>query len=175
MAVSESESHVVATKKQKKNKKVKVEEVEEAVAAEEPVVEQAEEPVPEPEESPKKNKKDKKKKAKKEAEPEPEKEPEPVKEEEEEEEEPLVKNGNGKQHEEVEYVIDDAKVNEAVKAIESVSEELVEKLKKPALKVLKKFNQEGVNAVAAAIAVLSGANKKPVQSGKSVLTDRDVS
>ncbi len=137
--------------KDKKNKKVKQEEEEVAEEVVEETVEEVEAPV-------KKSKKDKK--AKKEPEPEAEEE---AAEEEAEEEAEEAANGDA------EYQIDQEAVNTAVKQLQEVSSDLVNTFRKAAQSCVKKF-EEPVNAVAAALAVMTGATKVITTS---ILTNRE--
>ncbi len=135
--------------KDKKNKKVKQEEEEVAEEVVEETVEEVEAPV-------KKSKKDKK--AKKEPEPEPEEEAEAEEEAQEE-----ATNGDS------EYQLDQDAVNAAVKQLQEVSSDLVNTFRKAAQAAVKKF-EEPVNAVAAALAVMTGATKVVTTS---ILTNRE--
>lgn len=150
----------VSAKKNKKSKKVKVE-VAEPVEEEQPqVVENEEQPEAEAEEQVEEPvKKPKKKKNKTTSESSTGAEEAAAAEEEPE--------ANGKSHD---TFADDSKVNEVVKSLDGVSEELVEQFKNVATKVVKKHGGDSAAPLAAAIAILSGATKVVT---KSLLTQRE--
>ena len=117
-----------------------------------------------------------KKKNKKQKEEEEQVEEAPAEEEAAEEEEEVVIKSNKKASQNEESAgtvnVDEEKVNKAVKSIEEVSEELIEQFRTIAQKVLKKTKDDAAAPLAAALAVLTGANKVVT---KSILTQREVS
>ena len=118
-------------------------------------------------------KKNKKKNKKQKEEEEQVEEAAPVEEEAEEEEELVVKsNKKASQSESTTVSVDEEKVNKAVKSIEEVSEDLIEQFRTVAQKVLKKTKDDPAAPLAAALVVLTGANKVVT---KSILTQREVS
>lgn len=165
-AASELET-VVLDKKHKKHKKNKNKAVEEEENGNGEVVEQEEQAAVETqeEETPKKQKKHKNKKNKEEEE--VEEEPAAPAEEEENEDEEMKTHS---QKSESAYEMDHSKVNEVVQSLNSVNTELIEQFRSTAQKVVKKFNSDPVAPLAAAIAILAGANKVV---SKSLLTQRE--
>lgn len=136
----------VSVKKLKKNKKNKEKKEEEQVEEQqEEVAQEAEEEQVE-EEQPKKHKKTKKQKEE---------------EEEQQQQEDEEENGN---------ISNDPKVNEIVKSLAEVSNDIIGQFKAVAQKVIKSNSQNAINPLAAAIAILSGATKVVT---KSVLTGRE--
>lgn len=172
---STSDNETTLLKKQKKNKKNKNKEVEDEQNghAEVEVKQEEEEAAEEPqEETPKK--KDKKKKDKKHKQEEQEEE-QPINDEapaaeEDEDEEMKVHSQKSNKSEASNYEMDHSKVNDVVKSLNDVNTDLIEQFRSTAQKVVKKFNSDPVAPLAAAIAILAGANKV---STKSLLTQRD--
>ena len=113
--------------------------------------------------------KNKKKNKKQKEEEEPAEEAAPA--EEEAEEELVIKSNKKESHGEAKSNVDDEKVNKAVKSIEEVTDELIEQFRSVAQKVLKKTKDDPAAPLAAALAVLTGANKVVT---KSLLTQREV-
>lgn len=151
MSDNEVAVKVKKSKKDKKEKKSKP--VEEEV--EETVVEEVEEV----------SKKSKKEKKSKKVKAEPEEE-----EQEEAAAEPEAAEEEAEEESTSDYQIDHAAVNEAVKQLEAVSEDLIKTFKSAAQKCVKKHNNDAIVPMAAALAVLSGATKVVTTS---ILTGRE--
>jgi len=151
-----SDVEVKKHKKSKKNKQPKEEEVVEEQEQEQPAPVEEEQPENgHHEESPKKKKKKNKQAPA----------AEEVEEEQQQEQAEEQEHENGKSD-----FADDYKVNEVVKSLNEVSEELVQQFKSVAEKVVKKNKNDPVAPLAAAIAIMSGATKVVT---KSVLTQRE--